>query len=592
MTDPRVLAAKARWPWLGLLAVAAVFAWVYGPALGLFFTADDFVLLQYSRDTSAADIVRTRLLALPHGNTTSPYWRPGWLLLFDAIHEGAGLDPRAFRAVVFGLHAMLAIGVYLVARRWLVRTPLLAVAACALFALSPADSEALIWIAAGINVLPAAVCLFVATAAYARYVEDGRRSCLVSASLAFLLAFTFREAAYHFPLVVCAAHACLDTGGWQRRARRALLHALPFGGVVLLHNAFFNPYAVGQLTLGENLHLTAMHGAAWLRNLFALPPGPTAIGVCLGGIAAALALLPPRGRFCLTWALVASFPFVARSHETRFLYFVHAPLALALAALAERLAGGRRAAATVAAVGLLALAGLNATRVPPAVAEAGARSATTLGVVDLIERTGLANRDELHVDFLPPELIEGLPELMQIYGGSRPRIVNHWVVARPPFLIHMNPQFAELAPEQAMLHWDAARGRYLSTTKRDLVGDRQVVPMFGFRYKLRLVADWSEVRFAPDTVHLRTAPVPPLALDASGTDTIVSYAGGTLSRIELTIEAPRDGLLVIAFIADLTSIGGLAFVDDVETPLLTADGIFNAIAIRAGSRRVVLKTSL
>jgi len=588
-----MLAPRRRaWHWLVLLAVAVAFGATYGRALGLFFTADDFVLLQYVKETSAGEIVRTRLLALPRDDLTSPYWRPGWLLLLDAVHAGFGLEPRAFRAVVFALHALLALGVFTVARRWLVRWPMLAAGAAALFSLSPAYAEALTWVAAGTNVLPAAACLFAAGFAYARFVETRLASRLGVAAAAFLLAFTFREAAYHMPLVVLAAHLCLEDGRLGRRLWRGVLHALPFGVVVLLHNRWLNPFAVGNATLLENLHLTARHGAAWLRLLFALPEGPVAIALALVSLAALACVLPPRGRFCLAWAVAASFPFVARSHATRFLFFVHAPLALFAAALADRLAGSSAWRARAAAAALIALAALGASRVPEAIAPARAGSAVAADFVDLVRREHLAERREVHLDFVPPELYEGLPALIELYGGGRPRVVDHKVVKRPPFLIHLEPEFADLPPEQEILHWDHERAAFTPLSKRELVSDLQPVPMFGFRHRLQVVDDWRQVRFDPDTVHLRAPPQPPLDLTGSGTASIVGYAGGTLSRFDLTVEAPRDAFLVVAFLADLTSVGGRAFVDGVEVPLLTADGMFNAVPVRAGSRHVVLKTDL
>lgn len=581
MTWPRALA---------LLLIGAVFCWLYGPALDLFFTADDFVLLHYCKDTSAGEIVRTRLLGGLRGDLASPYWRPGWLLTLNAIYEGFGLTPRAFRVAIFGLHVLVALGVFVVAVRWVVRAPALALGACALFAWSPAYAEALTWIAAGVNVLPAAVCLFVAAVAYARYAEAGARRHLVVAWLGFLVAFTFREAAYHFPLVVFAAHAVLGPGPVLRRGARGALHALPFGVVVVLHNRYLNPFTVGHFSLAENFHLTGMHGAQWLRMFFALPDGATPIVTCLVLLVVAAILLPPRARFCLMWAAAATFPFVTRSHETRFLYFAHAPLALAVAALAARAAGGHRARETAAAVVLFGLAALNATRVPPQVALARARSATTRGVVELAQRLDLGRQGVVHVDFLPPELFDGLPELIALYAGGPTRVENQWVVARPPFLIHMNPEFADLEPEQTILHWDAASHSFVPTAKRDLVGGRQVVPMFGFRHQMRIVDDWSQIRFDPDTVHLLAPPASALDLSGTGENKVVERAGGTLSRIDLVVDAPRDAFLVIAFLADLETIGGRAFVDDVEVPLLAADALFNAIAVRAGSRTITLKT--
>jgi hypothetical protein len=251
---------------------------------------------------------------------------------------------------------------------------------------------------------------------------------------------------------------------------------------------------------------------------------------------------------------------------------------------------------TLLAAALVAgLAAANATRIPREVAVARARSATAARMVDLVARERLGQRDVVHVDFAPPELFDGLPELIQLHGGGRPRVVNHWVVARPPFLIHMNPEFADLAAEQPILRWDEPTRSFVPTSKGELVAGRQLVPTFGFRHRLVVVGDWSVVRYDSDTVHLRPPPDPPLTpapASDGARNRVVSYGGGTLTRIDLSVDAPRDAYLVIAFIADLRTVGGRAFVDGNEVPLLVADALFNAIAVPAGSREVVVKTDL
>lgn len=572
---------------LAFLAVVAAFAWCYGPGLGHGFSSDDFVMLEYSRVTSAAEIVRERLLRGPRTDVASPWWRPGWLLVLNAGYEGFGMRPAAWRAALWTLHLLVAALVCRVAWRATAHRGL-AIAAAALFAVSPAYAEALLWISAATNVLPAALCLLVAALAWARAVEGGARAARLVAWAAFLLSFLFREAAYHMPLVVCAAQCTLAPAlPLRRRVAAGVLHALPFGAVVVLHNVLLNPFTVGELSLGENLAVAARHGIAWLHELFALPARGTAALGALAAFAVWFWRASPRVRFCLAWAAAASFPFVVRSHETRFLYFAHTPLALACALT---FADSRRVARAGTLV-LLALAALNATRVPAKVRAGAEAAAVNDSFLVAADDPRFAGAGTVHVDLLPPELANGAREMLALRLGRDVEVVQHLLLEeRPPFLIFGNPAFPDLPGAQPMLHFARATRRFARTTKDELVAGRPVVPLLAFRHVVRTVDDWAEVRFDPAVVHLKP-PLPDLDLTGEGTAKVVWVRAGTVQRFDVGVDVPRDGYLVVAFVAELTAIGGRAFVDGAPAPLLVADGLFNAVPVRRGSREVVIKAS-
>jgi hypothetical protein len=572
----------------GALAIALAFALTYGRALSAFFSSDDFVLLHYARDHSALDIVRERLLAGPRSDVASPWWRPGWLLLCNAGYEACGLAPAPYRGVIWTLHAVLTVLVGLVAAR---ATGVLAAAlvAAAVFALSPAYAEALLWICAGLNVLPSALCLFLAAVAYASYVTSGQRRALVCVWLAFLLSFTFREASYHLPLVVVAAHITLADAPWPRRLRRGLTHALPFLTVVVVHHLFLNPFAVGGMTLGENLAIAGRHALHWLAALLALPASPwSALALALA-VLASWRWLDRRARFCLLWCAAAAFPFVARSHDTRFIYFAQAPLALFVAVMLGQFARRARGLFLVAIPLLLALIAGQATRIHAAVRTCHDAAAINAGFLHLVRQQPAA--PTIDVDFLPPELINGAAEMIDLYLGRQVHVVNHALLSRPPFLIYGLPAFAELPADAPLLHFDHAARRFTATTHTARVADRLLVPMLSIRHAVRQVNDWAEVRFDPGVAHLR-APLPDLELSGDGTGKVVSAGAGTVSRFDIGVDTPRDGLLVIAFVADLTTVGGRAYVDGEPAPLLVVDGFFNAVPVRRGVHTVVVKTTL
>ncbi len=576
--------------WLGLLAIAVAFALTYGPGLPHFFTADDFVLLHYMRDNTGVDIVRERLLHGPRSDVASPWWRPAWLLLFNASYEAFGLSPAALRGVVWLLHGAMLVLVFAVASR-VVASSALALCAAALFALAPSYAEALLWISAGLNVLPAAICLFVAAVAYAHFVESGARRAWLVAWLTFVLSFLFREAGYHMPLVVVAAHLTLSRGSpVGRRLLRGVLHSLPFCVVVVLHNLFLNPFDVSGMSLAENLRTAGRHGALWLQALFAVPDGPWSAVATLAVGTGAMAAVNHRARFCLLWALAASFPFVARTHETRFLYFAHAPLALAVVLACGPWAHGLRTLAVLVPA-LVLVVGLNATRIGGAVRAHAASAQVSATFIELLRGEQFAGDAELHVDFLPPELADGAPEALELYLGHKVRVVNQTLLERAPFVIFGQPAFEHLADDTTIVHFDHAARRFTRTTRGALIAGRPLVPMFAFRHQARQVTAWPEMQFARDVVHLLQPP-PPLDLVGDGVGKVVWVRAGNVSRFDLGVETPRDGYLVIAFIVDLTTVGGHAFVDGAATPLLVVDGLFNAVPVRKGTHEVVVKTSL
>lgn len=575
---------------LALALLLAAFAAVWGSALDLFFWSDDFVLLHYFRDTSAGEIVRERLLRGPRSDVASPWWRPGWLLVFNAGYEAFGLTPWQHRLALWSLHGVALGATFALLRRAGVSVAIAATGTLC-FALAPSYAEAILWVCAAYNVLPAALCLLLAGAAYARYVETRQRGALALAAAGFLVSLLFREAGFSMPLIVGAAHLTLGQPTVPRRLLQGLGHALPFLLVVALHHHYLCP-TIGNFALDENLAQTAIQGRKWLAQLFALPDSSGAALGALLGLGALFALAPPRGRFAVLWALAASFPFVTRAHDTRFMYFAHPPLALALALTAQRWSRGH--GLPLAAM-LLAVAILDATRIPAAIARARADAEANAAFLELATRERLAELPDLHVDFLPPELFSGSGELLDLYLGKLPKVVNHALLAqRPPFLIYGNHVFGELPDTTPILHFDEATRRYRKSSKAELLAGKVAVPMLAFRHQARVVSSWAEVRHDPQVVHMLRVPTPALALDGDGQCRVGQVSGGTMSRIEIEVDAPRDAYLVIAFLGDLTdpSIGGSAEVDGQPVEMVTADGLFNAVPVRKGSKRVVLRTKL
>jgi hypothetical protein len=213
-----------RW----LLAILAVAALAYLPALAAGFVWDDIPQIVGNQLTDSP----RNLLALFRtdvGSTAGvhvpdpPYYRPLFLATFILDLMIGGLSPAVHHAQSIAWHLVAIVGVYALART-LVSVES-ALAAAAVFALHPVQSEAVIWVSARTCEM-AAVFVAGAAAVLAPIDASWRRSA-AGAALLLLGLLSKEEAVFGVALVVALDFARRGrTGGWRRYAAMGVAVAI------------------------------------------------------------------------------------------------------------------------------------------------------------------------------------------------------------------------------------------------------------------------------------------------------------------------------------------------------------------------------
>ncbi len=328
-------------------------------------------------------------------------YRPLRTLAFAVERAVFGLRPAAFHAVQILLHAGCAALVYLL----LIHLGLGAAAAAAggaLFAVHPAQVEAVAWISSLADVMAA---FFTLLSIHAWLRSRGPDRWYAASILAGLLACLSKEAAIVFPGFLVLADLVRPDGGGPARVRGNLrAYALPFllaAGLGLAVREILSSGRGGRVghiewwggSVATNLALAAR--AAAYQGLFAILPfrpttewymfpdrsalAPAGIlcGLAVLGVLAAAARAALRGGrgarmagtgvlfFALGGLMTSHVLFtVAISRTDRFLYLSLAGGALAFAVAAERvLRAWPRAGTAAVAASLLSMAALSFDRI-------------------------------------------------------------------------------------------------------------------------------------------------------------------------------------------------------------------------------------
>ncbi len=562
---------------MGLTAV------LYGPSVDEFLYKDDFVLLQRARDHGFLETVFGRTLRHLEREGETAYWRPGWWLLVKLDHACFGTAAAAHRCVGLALHAALVLGVLSIAARQS-KSLVAGFLGALLFATSPAYVEAVTWMAAATNVLPAAALILVSGVAWQAHLERGSPRALAASLSAFALALLFREAAYHLPLVFVLGWWCFGRG---TRALRSLALALALSGAAIaVHYGLLNQQRSPPLSPERLLENAQRFAAAFV-------PLPSRAPLVLAGSAAALLLLAwpgsARTRYFLGWGIAATVPYIAVQSASRFLYFAAPPLAIGLAVGCRELArrGGRRLELALASLAVVAAAG-QALTFGRALGTQLEKPRTARAVLEGCRELDLARFDRLGVARLPLPLWPGFDALLDLHLGLKVEIDNVLVDPRPPFAVHLHPVPAE-APGTAFLIFQGNVPRLCS--RSELFGGLIPIPMVSFPRRWSVVAGAEEAlrRIRSGAVDLEREVLlldePQLAYDEAAPPTTLRRIESTGEEVVLEIDCPANTLLVLA----LASSSAQVTVDGLPARTLGADGRFQAIELPAGTRRVVWK---
>lgn len=591
--------ATSPWANRGALAVLAVVTIAaYWPMLGHSFWSDDFTLIHVNQDLGWGGFLRFLLFA-DYGEREWLYWRPGWAFLMWAMHGMFGMHPAPFMGLALAMHVACVLAVHTVARRV---TGSVAVAAAAgmFFALHPAHVEAVVWVAAAFNVLPAALALIVATGCLWSFANGDRRRMLVLALALAGASLLWKEAAYGFPVVLLAAWL-LDRrkGAWQQRDTACLAAFVGFSLLVVGHYLFRNntPATAGSPDVMAKIFEASVAG--FLHHLAPLPDDPTVVAVgaaLLFGVL--LVVCGPRGRFWIVATAMGTVPYVFLSSGGRFAYFFHAPLSVFLAwSLATWLrveqARWRGALAFTLLLAALALSPLDLRETIAVFGRDGAKSER---ILSSMLRDGLVSEATLRVDVVPLCLNNGLGSALSLRLGRPVQVVTMHTVPRPPFLVHLDTSGVRLPPDTRVLRYDDAGDRYTATTYGEMLGDLHPVPMFGLSSRYRVVANEGAAldllrsrQVAPDQEPLLFAE-PPARVDATATGRVVEVRTNARD-IGATVECTASMLLTVAFLApfDFRQPGAGILIDGEPAKVVEANVLFHAVVVPAGRHEIRLQ---
>jgi len=193
--------SKSRWThhqaaWLAL-AVAAVTIFALRRALGIYFLSDDFIVVKYANEWTAASLQ----YIVTHGGGDG-FFRPVGYIVLALNAKWAGLDPIGWHAGALAIHAANSALVMLLARR-LGASVLAAAFAGMLFGLHGTRPEAAVWIVGRFDLLAAFFVLsgFLLFTMLSNH-ESARYPIHAAALACFALASLSKEAAFIFPLFV------------------------------------------------------------------------------------------------------------------------------------------------------------------------------------------------------------------------------------------------------------------------------------------------------------------------------------------------------------------------------------------------------
>jgi len=412
------------WTVLAALLVLVFVAFAYRPIYGRFFYLDDFAFVERASQSSLGEILANHFVR-SYWESPDFLWRPGWRILFRVAWVLFGYEPAGYMAIVVGLHAAVSLVVFFAVAR-LAQSRLVGFGAAAFFASSPAYVEATSWPCASYSILPAAPLVLAAGLWMRHYLRHGRsRDYWVTLSF-FLASFLFREAAYHLAGLFVAG-ALLEGRG---RSRRELLVGLvPFVVIPALHLSFLNIPRIHQ-GLGETVQAVVANIGDDVRHFLPfLDPGlgdGTALGVAVAILGTVFFLGTARTRYFTVWTILALFPYVGVSGQSRFMYFVAMPLGLTAGSFADDLrARWPRRAPAALWVCLPALVALQLFVLPGALRRHVADGEVYRNALAWFQEQDLDRVDRVLI-FLNNERINTIANMLRLYEQDGPEFDRLW----------------------------------------------------------------------------------------------------------------------------------------------------------------------
>jgi hypothetical protein len=520
------------------------------------------------------------------GEGETSYWRPGWWLLLKLDTACFGLSACAHRSFCLALHLVLVLAVQeLVTRRS--ASAWAGFLAALLVAANPAPIEAVTWMAAATNVLPAAGLILASGVAWLAYLERGGPRRALGALVLLALSLGFREAAYHLPLVFLVGWLCVR--GMPRRWSEGRALGLVLASALVMVLAHYAWLTAREGPAPTDLLARTLAGALGFAGAFA-PIGIDA-RVLLAAFTTSVAVLflfaSPAARYFLVWGCTATFPYVCLGYGSRFAYFAALllPIGVVLAArdVAARLGHAARAGTVLLG---LALAAGQAQAFGPALAPFLEKPRSCARVLEFARDVHLERFERLGVGLLPRVVSPGFDALLALYLGRSIEVVNARIVPRPPFAVHVQPLPPE-GPGTGFLAFDGDQGRLVS--RAELFQGLVPLQLVSFRQRWRVAPDEQEalrlVRSRAVDAGAEVVLLEPPRLPYSSEDPparLVRWER-TAEGLLLEVDCPASAILVLG----LERRGEPEILVDGEPGrAIQAFGRFEAVELPAGTRRV------
>jgi hypothetical protein len=327
---------------------------VYRAAALSYFTEDDFGWL-----TAAASF---RFATLLHLGNYSHFYRPIVELYFAAGYRLFGCEPSSFHLASVTIHLATILVLYLFADA-LTAKPMFAATAALLFASLPGYVEAVAWVAAITDLLPA--LWYISTLwLYLRFLQSGRITIYLLALATFAASLlTHESAATLLPLMVLVHLVAAGP-----RDRVAVARLVPFGALLGVFLAIAYTVNSRSYLISEGHYRLGWHAFPnIIQYIVSLYVGMRNLPSYAAIVAVVMVLLvrgTPRVRLFVLWILITVLPasFFTWGNVSRYLYLPAAGFALLLAEAARALHQwcedtlGPRSASIIAALLVAALA--------------------------------------------------------------------------------------------------------------------------------------------------------------------------------------------------------------------------------------------
>jgi protein O-mannosyl-transferase len=316
---------------MGAVALTAIVAVVYRDATRIYYFNDDFQWLQQARTFTPVKLL--------HIERYNHFYRPVIEIYFFIGRRLFGCDPVSFHVASVVVHVLNAALLYAFARA-LTRSAVFAGVAALLFAVHPGYVQAVVWVAAITDLLPA-TWYFLALWTYLLFLER-RGSLFYAISLAAFVTclLTHESSATLLPMMIALeALTMVDREGRFRLTPLATLtkRYAPFAVCLAVYLAIeyvvnSRSYLIteGHYQLGWH---AIPHALDYLITLSTGMPDFVFRALAVAAVAALLVLGTARVRFFVVWMLVTIAPsaFFTWGNSSRYLYLPAAGFAMLLA---------------------------------------------------------------------------------------------------------------------------------------------------------------------------------------------------------------------------------------------------------------------